>query len=247
MPMSKQSIANAVPVLLTRSELQSLAFATTLTKRFGGTVRPLVTPLMAPRFLTPEVPKEDFVAAIFTSVWAVASAAQLGVALPRRAYCVGRKTAAVAEAAGFHAISADGDANALVSAILADRPDGRLLHFRGVNATGEVGERLNSAGIETISLVVYRQEPQPLGADGVELLRMQGDVIVPLFSPHSSVLFLKSLPPDARASLYLAAISAQVADAAATIPCVAMVIAERPDGESMLQAIGKLLATVSPP
>jgi uroporphyrinogen-III synthase len=247
MTMSRQSTAKAVPVLLTRSELQSLAFATTLAKRFGGSVRPLVAPLMAPRFLTPEVPSGEFVAVVFTSVWAVASATQLGIALPVRAYCVGKRTAAVAEASGFNVSSADGDASALVAAIVADRPDGRLLYFRGVQAAGEVGDRLNAAGIETVSLVVYRQEAQPLGAEGTNLLLAPGDVIVPLFSPNSADRFRRYLPPGTQARLHLAAMSPQVAAVAGPLPRVGLAVAERPDADGMLEAIGKLIATVSPP
>ncbi|MGL4235403.1 uroporphyrinogen-III synthase [Tabrizicola sp.] len=245
--MTTQSIARGTPVLLTRPEVQSRVFAKALTKRFGDAVRPIVAPLMAPQFLAPNLPQGEFTAVIFTSIWGVAGAAQLGVHLPGQAFCVGRRTAKVAEAAGFDVRSAYKDADALVAGIAADRPFGCLLHLRGEDTTGDVAERLNSVGIGTQSLVVYRQAPQALSAEGADLLRASGDVILPLFSPRSAALFIEALPPEARASLHIAVISAEVAKAAAAVPHSALVIADEPDAESILKAVGKLLAAVSLP
>ena len=245
MGMARQSTRAAIPVLLTRPEAASRAFAAALEARFGGLVRPVISPLMAPVFLMPVLPEGPFAAVIFTSATGVA--AVQGVTLPKRAYCVGAQTAARARAAGFDAVSADGDAGALVAAVLANPAPGRLLHLRGEETRGDVAEQLTAAGVETLSVVVYRQEPQALTAQALVLLEAEGTVIVPLFSPRTAVLFWAALPQGLRARLRLAAMSAAVADAINGIPHQALEVARRPDADAMLEAVGRLVDLRSVP
>lgn len=245
--MAKQSTATATPVLLTRPEAQSRAFAAALGERFRDRLRPIIAPVMAPGFLSPQLPSGQFEAVIFTSATAVDAAVKLGAVLPGRAFCVGARTAAAAEAAGFKASSANGDADDLVAAILTWSPTGPLLHLRGAESRGQVAERLTSGGIETFSAVVYRQDPQPLTPEAIALLETPTPVILPLFSPRTAALLAAALPVTSRALLQLVAISAAVADAAGPIPRSTLLIARQPDADSMLDAVGTLLATNPPP
>ena len=248
MGMGRQSAPAApVPVLLTRPLAEARAFAAALTGQFGARVQPILAPLMAVRHLAPTVPPGPFVGVIFTSAAGIDAAVDLGQDLPKLAWCVGRKTADRAAAAGFQARSADGDADALVAAILANPPPGRLLHLRGDEVRGEVAERLVSAGIETVSLTIYRQEAQPLSPEAVALLCTKSHVILPLFSPRSADLFCAALPSDTRATLSLVAMSAAVADKARAIPHAALVTAAHPTAKAMLHACGKLLGAASLP
>jgi uroporphyrinogen-III synthase len=234
-----------IPVLVTRPRAQGEAFARALTDRFGGRVRPVIAPLMAPRFLLPDVPDGPFAAVIFTSAQAVEAAQGLPATLPRLAFCVGRSTAAAALRAGFDARSADGDVGDLVAMILAYPPDGRLLYLRGVDTARDLHKILISSDIPILSLQVYLQEAIPFEGESLDLLRQQGPVILPLFSPRSARLFHAARPADVWADLRIVAISAAVADAAAVVPHQAMVIAARPDAAAMLDAVESLLA-VSP-
>jgi uroporphyrinogen-III synthase len=248
MGMGRQSAPSApVPVLVTRPLAEGRAFATALTDRFGTRVRPVLAPLMALKILTPALPPGPFTGVIFTSAAGVEAALRLKPDLPQQAWCVGRKTADRATAAGFHARSADGDADALVAAILADPPNGRLLHLSGEDTRGEVAERLVSAGIQTVSLTVYRQDPQPLTAETAALLASAGPVILPLFSPRSATLFHAAMPPDSRATLHFVAMSAAVAEAARAIPHRALTVATELTAEGMLDACGKALEAAAPP
>jgi uroporphyrinogen-III synthase len=237
---SDGATSDTVPVLVTRPEPEATATAEILSARFGGRVRPVVAPLMAVDYLAPVLPDGPFGGVIFTSSAAVAAAALLGLTLPRRAWCVGQKTAERAAAAGFDASAAGGDADALVETVLAARPGGRLLHLRGEDARGLVAERLNSAGIETVSVVVYRQVPQPLTPEATELLRRDRVVVVPLFSPRSAGLFANALPMDHRATLHLVCMSEAVAEGVAGIGG-SVTLADRPDLEAMLKAVGRVL------
>ncbi len=252
MGMARQSAeSRAMPapvtVLLTRPEAEAHAFAAALVQRFGDRVRPVVAPLMVAHHLAPPMPPGPFAGVIFTSVTGVDAALRLRKDLPDLAWCVGRKTAERATAAGFRARSADGDAAALVAAILAAPFTGRLLHLRGEDTKGEVAETLISAGIETETLVVYRQSGQPLPSAGCKALAEAGPLIVPLFSPRSAALFAAALPDDLRAALWLVVISDAVATAAAAIPRQGLLLAGRPDARAMLEAVEAALEKASAP
>jgi uroporphyrinogen-III synthase len=247
MHMARQSTGNAIPVLLTRPKAQSRAFAGALNARFGPRVRAVITPLMAPVYLTPTLPEGPFAAVILTSATGVEAAARLGVPLPKRAFCVGSQTAAQARVAGFQATSADGDASALVAAVLADPPPGRLLHLRGEDTRGDVAERLISAGLETESVALYRQEAQPLTAEAVEILLQPGPVILPVFSPRTATLLRAALPNGLCAELLLAAMSNAVAEALTGLPHAVLELARRPDADAMQDAVGRLLELRSAP
>lgn len=244
--MVKQSLQPAHSVLVTRPEGQGQAFARKVKERFGTGVRVVISPLMAPLFLAPDLPRGDFAGVIFTSATGVAAAGRLWPDLPRRAFCVGRKTAEAARDAGFQAVSADGDAGDLLALILADPPEGALLHLRGAESAGDLAGRLTAAGVRTEALVIYRQEPQALGDEALTLLRASAPVILPIFSPRSAVLFAKALPTDARAGLFIAALSPAVA-AATSIAHVRLVTAARPDADAMLDALADLIVAAPPP
>lgn len=244
--MARQSTSDPVPVLLTRPRAQSLAFARALSARFGAGVQPVIAPLMEVEALAPPLPEGPFAGVIFTSANAVAAVAGL-TALPRLAWCVGDRTAEAARAAGFAARSAGGDAGALVAAIRADPPGGKLLHLRGAETRGAVADQLVSAGLETVSLVVYRQQAQPMPEEGRAVLAAVGPVIVPLFSPESARRLVAELTPPPQAELRLVAMSAAVAQSAAPLGWAWQGLAARPDAGAMLDAVGLALTAPAAP
>ena len=63
----------------------------------------------------------------------------------------------------------------------------------------------------------------------------------------AAILLAAALPKVTRARLHIAAMSASVAKAAAVLPHAALVIARQPDADSMLDAVGTLLADLPPP
>lgn len=236
-----------VPVLVTRPLAGAEAFAKELSTRFGNRVRAFVAPLMAPRYLSPDVPSQNFAAVVFTSAQGVEGARRLGVSLPQLAYCVGRKTAAVATSAGFTARSADGDVAALLSLLLSEGCNAPLLYIRGVDTAGDLEKSLLDHGIKAVSLQVYIQDSQPLTAPALHLLRESNPVIAPLFSPRSARLFRRELPADTRAPLHVAAISSAVAQELDGLPVDALFIARQPDATGMLDAVETLLTAMPSP
>jgi len=237
-----------VPLIVTRPADQSRWFTIAMKERFGNRARLVLSPLMHTDFPQPRLPSGPYSAVIFTSVTAVAALGQFDhSSLPKHAICVGKATAERARNAGFAAVSADGAADALISHVVSLNSGGRLLHLRGEVARGEVAARLSALGVPTDEVVVYRQLAQPLNDAAVAVLRRKGPVIVPFFSPRSARLFQDALPQGLCADLYLAMMSNAAAEAGSRIPARHVIVASRPEGDSMLDAIGNLLDRIAPP
>jgi uroporphyrinogen-III synthase len=200
---------------------------------------------MEAEHLSPPIPDNDFSAVIFTSETGVAAAvAAFGgsARLPVDAWCVGDHTAKVARDAGFRAVSAGGDADALFAAIIARQPKGMLLHLHGQEVRGDLAQRLKNAGIETISSVVYRQTVRPLTPVAEAVLKDKRRVIVPLFSPRTAVLLCAEYRRiGGTAPMLPIALSPAVA-AAFDIEAFPCRIAARPDAGAMIDEIALLIA-----
>lgn len=232
--------------LLTRPAAQGARFAADLRAAFPG-ARVTHSPLMAPVFAVPALPDTGFAALVLTSETAVQGyrrlPAQMRADLPRLAFCVGDRTARAARAAGLRARSAQGDADALVALVVAERPAGRLLYLHGADLRGDVAERLNCAGTKTHSALIYDQKAQPLTPAARRLLAGRAPVIAPVFSPRTAGLLAAQAPPGpGRAPLWIAALSPAVAQAAAALAPDRMVTADRPEAAALIAALTALIA-----
>ena len=223
-------------ILLTRPVLQSQRFAAAL----GDA---LISPLMQPEFLSPVLPAGDFAAVVLTSETGAEAAGRIsatGGMLPQRAFCVGSRTAEAARAVGFVASSAEGAAGDLLAHVIGAAPRGPLLLLRGQDSVGDLQNRLISAGIETVSLIIYRQVALSLSDAAVAVLQGDCPVILPVFSPRSARLLVAELRRiAAKAPIWLAALSPAVAEAF-DFPTIHTEIAARPDSAAMLRAVQAL-------
>lgn len=95
-------------ILLTRPAQASGRFALSLRDRFGPEIRIVVSPLLSPQLLGPPVPAGPFRAVVFTSETGVAGFRQVSADRSLPAWCVGDRTAAAAQDAGFSTRSAGG-------------------------------------------------------------------------------------------------------------------------------------------
>ena len=236
----------AIPVLLTRPMEQSLRFQAALEHRFGGALRSIISPLLRPVFVPCEIPDRDYRAVLFTSEAAVNATAQLTmVSLPKKALCVGTRTADAASAAGFDATSAKGDVEALGRLVMAKGIAGPLLYLHGQETRGNLVETLVSAGLETDSVTIYEQKAQLLSAEATAQLCNSGPVLVPIFSPRSASLLTAALPDGMQATLAIAALSNAVAAQSPKLKGKTMRIAATPDADAMLEAVELLLKDLS--
>lgn len=243
--MVRQS--DAPTVLLTRPAPQSQRFAAQLAAAMGP-VPMLISPLMQAEYLQPALPDRPYRAVILTSVTGVVAAKRIsatGQALPHLAFCVGDRTAEEARLAGFEAVSAKGDAGALIEKIRSLCKTGPLLHLHGEHSAGDIAETLSEGGLETDSATAYAQIPCPLTPEAIALLQRWAAVILPIFSPRSAKLLANELPSGTQSPLWIAAISTATADACAPLNATQIVIARSPDAENMLHAVAELFSLPS--
>lgn len=213
-------------VLLTRPRVASERFALELR---GMDV--VIAPLMDIVGTDAAIDLRGVVGVILTSEAAVAFLPPS--ALP--AYCVGLRTAEAAQGAGLSVQAVEKHADALVAALLANKPPAPLLHFHGQHQRGDVAERLTKGGLPTRSHVVYDQREMPPGAIFHAAIAREG-LMVPLFSPRSATLFADAasgINPTAR----LLAMSTAVADALPAHLRIRTKIIPAPTGEEMLRAL----------
>lgn len=235
--MTPQSRAHPLVTVLTRPAAQGARFADQLAGRFGDALRIIPSPLIAPVFLPVTLPAQEYGAVILTSETGAQAAGRLS-GLPKLAFCVGDRTAQAAQAAGFDAVSAKGDADALVAAILSAGQSGPLLHLRGRESRGDVAARLTAQGLPTAEVETYAQEPQPLTPSARQALDGVDPVLLPLFSPRTAQLLAAERP---KAPLLVAALSAAVADGLGDLSPHSLSVAKTPDAAAMLDAIVPLI------
>jgi uroporphyrinogen-III synthase len=235
--MAPQS--HAPRILLTRPVMQSQRFARDLRCAVPFALRITIAPLMMSVLQPDAVPTGQVAALIFTSETAVRAYAAQPARIATLAYCVGDRTAKAARALGMHVMSADGDAEALIALITAQRPPGAasggLLHLRGRESRGDVAPRLTAAGLLTGTAIIYDQLACPMTPAALRLLQGKNPVIVPLFSPRSARLFTQAA--NAKAPLRLVAMSRAVADAVGDGFAAQMAIATEPTAAAVIAII----------
>ena len=227
-----------MPVLLTRPEAQSRAFANALRNRFGAALEIVESPLLEIRFLQPDVAFEAYDGVVFTSQNGVAAAKHLGLPKGIKAYCVGDRTAEAAAALGCDVTSASGDVDAL-GTLISDAPlDQRFLHLRGRHAAGTLPENVTP-------VVAYEQVALALNGEARRLLSDGKQVAVPLFSPRTAALFQAGLESGWGSSVYAFCISKNAAFPLDQGRLHAIQVCSQPTAEAMIVAIADVLTPPS--
>ncbi|WP_158275564.1 uroporphyrinogen-III synthase [Maritimibacter sp. 55A14] len=225
-------------LLLTRPAPQAERFAAQVEERCPGRFEMLIAPMMeiAPAAAAPSFDGVD--ALLFSSENAVRIFATRWARRDILAFCVGARTARVAQIAGFEAHSADGSAQNLADLVSRRLPTGaRLLHPRGRHTTGGLLDALRAAGFDAADCVIYDQHPLPLSPAARDALAGRPPVLVPIFSPRAARLLAEdpgATGPHAATALCL---SAAVADVLPQGLFSQVVTSDRPDAEAMLAAI----------
>ncbi len=221
-------------LVLTRPEEASRRFLAAVEICMGGPVAHILSPAIEIESVAHEAIPEGTKSVILTSEQGALRARGAGAWAGMVAWCVGDRTAEAARREGFDAVSAGGDVETLIAAILKARPETPLVHIRGEQTTGDVAARLTKAGIPTYDLVVYRQKDCALSPEVFEALAGSEPLVVPLFSPRSAEVFLRQTTPTA--PLRIVAMSRAVADSAAACGARDILVSERPDLEAMALA-----------
>jgi uroporphyrinogen-III synthase len=232
-------------VLVTRAEPGAAQTARRLLD-LGWT--PVVAPLL--RIVAVKEARIDLSgvqAVLFSSANGVRAFADLGGGTDVTALCVGDATALAAREAGFRDVrSAEGDATAL--AILArtalDPHAGAVLWASGEDVARDVGAILGQSGFEIRRAVLYRAEPEARLPEGAARTLRGRALCAVLFHSARAAEAFAALAADARlggraASVDAICISGRVAEAARTLAWARVVVAESPDEDAMLAALGR--------
>ena len=234
-------MSETVPILLlTRPRPASERFWADQPGDLRNGLRCVISPLLEIIY-APDLPDlKGYDGLIATSAHAIGALTAGSAALPpdMPCYAVGRATAEAARDAGLRALSAEGDADALVAQV-ADRAAGqRLLHVHGTHTRGDVAARLQAKGLTVDQVVAYDQGACPLGAEADRALSGQAPVLVPLFSPRTAALFAADY--RGTAPLYVACMSAAVAQEIMALSPRRMETALRPTALDMVKVVGSL-------
>jgi uroporphyrinogen-III synthase len=228
-------------ILVTRSQPGADETAARLRRR--GLI-PVVEPLFAIRFLSPDLPEFDAVA--FTSANGVRAFERLSARRDAPVWCVGARTAEAARTAGFgDVVSADGDVADLQDRLMRELPAGmRLLHIGNAEVRGDLAGGLSRAGSTAVFVAAY--EAAAVGTPGPSLAaHLSGDAsldAILLHSPRAGAI-LAGFAAGAKlhARFRVAAIS-QAAAESLTKVVERIEIAQAPNEDALLAALDRLLA-----
>jgi len=222
---------SAPTVLLTRPKAQSLDFARLLVP-----AHTVISPVTQVVFM----PIPDTLAGkilIVTSSNALQAVRHAGISIKGRSiYCVGLKTAKIAEDLGANVLGVADTANHLVTQIIRRMPKESLLYLRGQEISTDIAKSLLSAGLDTDEAVVYGVKPQALSRQVMDLVRSPQTVIMPLFSVRSAIRLSEQLP-QVQCRIVLVPISQNVADAWQGPEPAVVTVANQPSSEAMVRAI----------
>ncbi|MPZ31301.1 MAG: hypothetical protein GEV13_09945 [Rhodospirillales bacterium] len=236
-------------VLIIRPESEATALATALRER-GHT--PVIAPLFRLEYLHPPA---DFSAALagcqavlLTSANGARALADASDQRGRPILAVGDTTASTAEGLGFSdVVSASGDFAALADLVRQrlDPKDGPLVHVAGRNVAFDFADVLAPAGFEVKRFTLYdAREETVLPESARAALGARALDAVTFFSPRAASVFASMVEDAGLAanlrSVTAVAISPAALAPAAGLPFKAVVAAERPSRQAVLDEIDRL-------
>lgn len=111
----------------------------------------------------------------------------------RQAYCVGKRTAEIAQKSGFQVQMIGENAADLIANMVSNPPKHSLTHLRGEHSRGNICENLKQQGLECVEQVIYKQHAVDFTPEAKALLSSDKMIIAPLFSPRTAKLFSDQL------------------------------------------------------
>lgn len=231
-------------LLLTRPRASAEEFA--IAARWAGKV--VISPVLRVTFRNvPEPAAGEGV--VLTSQHGVAALAMATARRDMPLWCVGPGTSAAARAAGFTQVQvAGGTAQALRDMLCATPPDCPLVHMCGAHVVTDLVSDLRAARLRARAVICYDQQALDLTDAACQLLRDQGQVVLPVFSPRSARLVAQAWHKldHPRAELHALAISRAGAEGLADLPLRSLQIAQTPDMQGMLAGLKAMQAALEP-
>lgn len=231
-------------LVITRPEPAGQRFLKAVEAAMGRSVPVIMAPLIEIEQIDVEpLPQRDG-AVILTSENGVDGAVRLGLA-GTRAWCVGNRTAQAARAAGFDAVSADGDVGDLARLLAGQTQTGALTYVHGEQVAGDLVATLAAHGVACAEVVTYRQIILDFPPALTHQLRKLELLVVPLFSPRSAKAFSDRLVGTA--PICAIALSDSVAKALDSVRITTLLIADAPNASHMVELTCQSLGKPSQP
>lgn len=230
-------------LLITRPKDDADALAAALGRRGIDTV---IEPLI--EIVDADAPAPDLAqvqALLVTSANGARAFARRHAGRAMKVLAVGDASAAAARDLGFASVeSAEGDVQALAALVRArlDPADGALLHVAAGDVAGDLAGELGRAGFDYRRAVLYRARAAERFSEGTRRA-LETDALdgVVLFSPRTAKLFVELARAAGVAErcrgLVAYCLSRAVADAAKALPWRDVVVARRPNQDSLVDAI----------
>jgi len=237
MSTDRSVTAKPAVLLMTRPREASDRFVALLPDAVQSKLTVLHAPLLQINPKPVAIDLTDCQGVIFTSANGVTAAGPPPGKLP--AYCVGRRTTAVAQAAGWLAQFCGATAEALVEHVSRQQPKGPLLHLHGEHTRGEIATRLSRVGLKCSGKTIYEQQLLPLDPSIRDGVGAQNIVIVPLFSPRLARHFaslVASMELDME-NFILIALSDAVVDELKDLNCKDLQVSKAPDADAMAKMV----------
>lgn len=230
-------------LLMTRPLAASNRFVASLDQRLLSQVEVITSPLVQIEYMPKHLELDGMAGVIFTSAHGVHAAGNVQGRSEYAAYCVGSATTQAAVDAGWHAHRVGKDAVSLIAALLAQKPNGPLLHIRGEHARGDIAKTLTKQGLHCDEVVMYCQTAQPFSDEAMAAMHGDSTIIVPLFSPRAASLFRQGALNRA---FEIVAMSAAVAEEVQAIKDWSVATARAPDAHEMRVLVENLLQSHVP-
>lgn len=215
-------------ILLTRPLAQSHRFADSL----GAGYTAEISPLLEINYRDGPVETGAARAVVFTSSNGIHGWVQRGGATILPAWCVGQRTAELAQQAGFHVHGYAANLRALAQC-LDTQTHGPLLHIRGKHVSTELSSLLPTRIVETC--IVYEAVAHPLTQRAIAGLQQGRFDAIPIFSPRTAHRLVAAYQPEWHlGETRILAISDAAAQVLNTLPAKTIETALSPNSASVL-------------
>lgn len=163
----------------------------------------------------------------------------------RDAYCVGLKTAELAEKRGFQVQVVAETATELISIMVSNPSHKPVTHLRGEHARGDICSSLNRANILCEEQIIYSQKAVDLTPEAKMLLRSKTAVVAPIFSPRTAKLLSEQLatldlPQGQLGYIQPIALSSEVARALLPSLREKTIVPPRPTRDMMIKSVERI-------
>lgn len=235
------------PVLITRPEEDATPLASRVAYLGGD---PILCPLLTIRYLDVDIDLNGVQGLLFTSANGVRAFSRLTEERSLPAYAVGNATAEEAHKAGFETVkTAAGDVDALARLVIetCKSGDGELFHAAGSKLAGDLSGLLAASGFVTRRSALYEAVKADSLPDGaMDALTSDRQTIALFYSPRTARTFIELVENaglnDRLGTVTALCLSQAVAEKIAPYQWAKVVVADKPEQDSLLGQLERILA-----